>query len=209
MRRQLPRSPPVIGEIEIRTSNTAPIPVVISISWRRMLLPRTTRSRITRSSLRDLPDTPPQGNPTLPEIKKKIGSDKERCQHERQRSEELDEHVERWAGGVLEWVAKRVADDGCLVGLAALAAVCTGLDVFLGIVPCTTAVVQDECKEDARDGSHHEETGEGFVLHGDTDDDREPDRKHARKDHVLQCTLGGDVDDGCIVRFLGACHDCG
>ncbi|MGB7788595.1 hypothetical protein [Methanoregula sp.] len=50
---------PVIGEIEIRTSNAAPIPVVISISWRRMLLPRTTRSRITRSSLRNLPDTLP------------------------------------------------------------------------------------------------------------------------------------------------------
>ena len=34
------------------------------------------------------------------------------------------------------------------------------------------------------------------------------DHKGAREDHVLQRTLGRDIDDRCIVRLLGPCHDC-
>ncbi len=111
--------------------------------------------------------------------------------------------------GILERVANRISDDRGLVGFALLAAVGTGLDVFLGIVPCTAAIVEDECKEDTGDGRYHEEAGEGFVLHGNTDDDRKRDHEDAREDHVLQGTLGCDINDRCIVRLLGACHDAG
>jgi len=92
-------------------------------------------------------------------------------------------------------------NDCCLVGLAALAAVGTAFNEFLRIVPCTAAVVEDECKEDAGDGCYHEEAGEGLVFHGDTDDDREPDHEDTGEDHVPERTLGRDIDDSRVVRL--------
>ena len=82
--------------------------------------------------------------------------DEQGGQHQRDRGEQLDEDVERRAGGVLERIADRVADDGRRVGLRALAedvAVLVlevaRLDVLLGVVPCAAAVVQDGGEQDA------------------------------------------------------------
>src|SRR3989449_2545967 len=73
-----------------------------------------------------------------------VALDKQRRQHQRDRAQQLDEHVERRAGGVLERIADRVTHDGRLVGGAALPAVLTRLDVFLGIVPRPAAVRSEE-----------------------------------------------------------------
>lgn len=74
---------------------------------------------------------------------KRILLNEERCQHERERSKELDEHVEQRACGVLERAADHIPDDRCLVGVALLSAVSTGFDVFLDIVPYTSVVIED------------------------------------------------------------------
>src|SRR2546426_7287945 len=71
-----------------------------------------------------------------------VALDKQRRQHQRDRAQQLDEHVERRAGGVLERIAPRVPPHGRFGGGAALAAVLTRLDVFLGVVPRPAAVVQ-------------------------------------------------------------------
>src|SRR5437773_2382562 len=84
-----------------------------------------------------------------------VALDKQRRQHQRDRAQQLDEHVERWAGGVLERIADRVTHDRRLVGGAALPAVLTRLDVFLGIVPRPAAVVQHRGDQDAADRAHH------------------------------------------------------
>src|SRR5258708_9222981 len=68
--------------------------------------------------------------------------DKERCQYQRDRAQELDQHVERWPGGVLEGIPHRVAHDGGLMRLAALAAVLAGLDLLLGVAPRPAATVE-------------------------------------------------------------------
>ena len=44
---------------------------------------------------------------------------------------------------------KGIAHHSCLVGIGSLAAVLTGLDVLLGVVPGTTGIRHGQCKEDA------------------------------------------------------------
>src|SRR6266571_4931228 len=68
--------------------------------------------------------------------------DKERRQDQRHRAQQLDQHVERRARGVLERIAHRIPDDGRLVGRRALAAVFAGLDELLGVVPGAAPVVE-------------------------------------------------------------------
>src|SRR5436190_1657308 len=83
--------------------------------------------------------------------------DKERRQHQRDRAQELDQHVQRRPRRVLERIAHRVADHGRLVGQTALPAVFTRLDEFLGVVPRATTVVEQRGHEDPRDRADHEE----------------------------------------------------
>src|SRR6476469_11021781 len=88
-----------------------------------------------------------------PEIKRRRGrrsrprrrhrSDEQRREHERDGAQQLDQHVERRARGVLERIADGVADDCRLVGVGPLAAVDAGLDVLLRVVPGAAAVVQE------------------------------------------------------------------
>ena len=72
--------------------------------------------------------------------------------------------MKRGACSILEGIAQRVADDRCLVGLAALAAVGTTLNVFLRVVPCTAAIVEDQGEKDTGDGPDKEEPSERFVT---------------------------------------------
>src|SRR5262245_41731968 len=82
-------------------------------------------------------------------------SDKQRGEDERDRRQELDQHVERRTGRVLERVANGVADDRCRVGIGLLADdVAVGvlevarLDVLLRVVPRAAAVVQNGGEQD-------------------------------------------------------------
>src|SRR3989454_8558769 len=67
--------------------------------------------------------------------RKSCALDKERRQHERDRAQELDEHMQRRAGGVLERITHRVAHHAGLVRRTAFPAVLAGLDELLGVVP--------------------------------------------------------------------------
>src|SRR5687767_6831716 len=73
-----------------------------------------------------------------------MGSDEQRSEDEGDGGQQLDQDVERGAGGVLQGVAHGVAHDRGLVGGGALAAVSAGLDVLLGVVPGAPAVVHEE-----------------------------------------------------------------
>ena len=62
---------------------------------------------------------------------------------------ELDEDVERRTGCVLEGVAYGIAYDGSLMGIRALAAEITFLDILLGIVPGTAGVGHEDGEYEA------------------------------------------------------------
>ena len=139
-------------------------------------------------------------------------ADEERGEDQRDRRQELHEDVERRAGGVLERIADRVADDGRGVGIRALAedvAVVVlevaRLDVLLGVVPRAAAVVEDGREHDAGDRPDHQHAGDGLGAEQEPDDDRRGDRDEARGDHLAQGGLGRDVDDAGVVRAL-ACN---
>jgi hypothetical protein len=108
----------------------------------------------------------------------------ERREHERERREELDEHVEGRPGGILERVADGIADNCRLVRLAPLAAEDPALDVLLRVVPGSTAVVQDKGHEDSGNRGDHEERGHRLVLEHEPYEYRESDRKDPRRHHV-------------------------
>src|ERR671912_2358378 len=119
--------------------------------------------------------------------------DEQRGQNQRDRCEELDEDVEGGARGVLERVADRVADDRGCVGVGLLAKhvpvsieQMARLHVLLGVVPRSTAVVQDGCEHDARDGPDHQHAGDGLGTEEEPDQDRQGDRHEARGDHLAQ-----------------------
>src|SRR5438132_1039776 len=86
---------------------------------------------------------------------KSCALDKERRQHERDRAQELDQHVQRRPGRVFERIADGVTDDGCLVSGTPLPTVLAGLDELLGVVPGPAPVVEQGGHEDAADGAHH------------------------------------------------------
>src|SRR5690349_6535005 len=68
---------------------------------------------------------------------------KQRRQHQCDRAQQLDEHVQRRPRRVLERIAHRVAHHRRLVGRAPFAAVLARLNELLGVVPGPTAVVQE------------------------------------------------------------------
>src|SRR6266702_6431219 len=85
--------------------------------------------------------------------------DKQRRQHQRDRTQELDQHVQRRPRRVFEGIADGVPHDPGLVRRTALAAVLTRLDVLLGVVPRAAAVVEQRRHQDAADRPDHEERG--------------------------------------------------
>src|SRR2546422_7278206 len=125
--------------------------------------------------------------------------DKQRRQHQRDRTQQLDEHVQRRTGGVLERIAHRVADHAGLVRGTPLPAVFPGFDELLGVVPRATAVVEQRGHENACDRTDHEERGHGLgadveqQLEHQAHDDRHADRQQPRGDHRLERADGHDV----------------
>src|SRR5664279_2167443 len=84
--------------------------------------------------------------------------DEQRGEDQGDGRQQLDEDVKRGTGGVLERIADRVTHDGGRVGVRLLAQHLPGLieqvarlDVLLGVVPGTAAVIQDGGQHDARD----------------------------------------------------------
>ena len=127
----------------------------------------------------------------------------------------LIEHVQRRAGGVLEGVADRVADDGGLVRLGALAehvAVlvlqAAGLDELLGVVPGATAVVQDVRHQDAGHRADHQQAAPrppGRRMTPITIG--RADGQDAGEDHLAQRGARADVDATRVVGLDVPGHD--
>ena len=101
--------------------------------------------------------------------------DQERDDQQRDDVDDLDHRVEGRAGGVLVRVADRVAGDGRLVGVAALAAVLAVFDELLGVVPRAAARGHGDRHEDAGDDRAHEHAAEhqvALLAEHEADDDR-------------------------------------
>ena len=74
--------------------------------------------------------------------------------------------MQRWASGVLEWVADGVANNGGRVGIAPLTEdlpLCilepARLDELLRVIPCAARVVQHRGEQHAADRSNDQQTG--------------------------------------------------
>src|SRR5437762_10458482 len=141
-----PESPEIAVPMaaKIPAPMTAPMPS--AVSWRgpseRLSPPPTWMSAMHWSTVLRL---------------KSCALDKQRRQHQRDRAQELDEHMERRTGRVFERIADRVTHDRRLVGRAPLPAVLPGLDELLRVIPGPAAVVQQGGHEDPADRADHQE----------------------------------------------------
>src|SRR5881628_3163221 len=88
--------------------------------------------------------------------------DKEWRQHQRHRAQQLDEHVQRRPGRVLERIADGITDDRGLVRRTPLPTVLPSLDELLRVVPRPPAVVEQRGHQDAADRADHQERRHGL-----------------------------------------------
>src|SRR5215218_8917663 len=147
-----PKMPaPLTAPMASITRSPAPSSRFSALGWS----PSATSSAIGLRAKRDLIDGP----------RARVRLEEQRRQHERDGAEQLHQHVERWPRRVLERITDGVADDRRLVGLGALSTIRAGLDVLLGVVPGTAAVVEEAGHEDAGDRADHQERGDRFRSH--------------------------------------------
>ena len=71
---------------------------------------------------------------------KQTPSHRQSRHHDRYHAHQLDKDIQTRAGSVFERIANRIADNGCLMRLATLAAVVSFLDEFLCVIPCSSGV---------------------------------------------------------------------
>ena len=122
--------------------------------------------------------------------------------------------MKRRASGVLERVANGIAHHRCGVRVAPLAKnlplivlESTGLDVLLCVIPCPAGVVQHRGEQDAADRSNDQHAANRLVAEQESNDDWGGHRNHAWRDHLAQCSLGGDVNHTSVVRANLVGHD--
>src|SRR5690606_10720073 len=84
--------------------------------------------------------------------------------------DDLDQRVDRRAGGVLVGIAYGVAGDRCLVGLGTLAAVVAVLDVLLGVVPGAAAGGHRDGHEQSGDDGADQQSAERLRPEQQADD---------------------------------------
>src|SRR6266513_3167623 len=199
-----PESPEIAVPMaaKIPAPMTAPIPS--AVSWRgpseRLSPPPTSLSAMHWSTVLRL---------------KSCALDKQRRQHERDRAQQLDEHVQRRPGRVLERIADGITDHGGLVRRTPLPTVLTGLDELLGVVPGATAVVEQGRHENPGDRAHHEERRHGLGadmeqhLEDETHSNRHPYGEQPGSHHGLERPDGHDVHRSPVVRPRRALQDPG
>ena len=76
-------------------------------------------------------------------------ADERRGEYQRHDCHDLDEDVHGRTGGVLEGISHRVTDHRRLVVVSAFAAVGSGFDVLLSVVPRTTGVGHEDRQAEA------------------------------------------------------------
>src|SRR6266699_920073 len=176
-----PESPEIAVPMaaKIPAPMTAPIPSAVSWSGPRERLrpPPTSLSAMHWSTVLRL---------------KSCALDKERRQHQRDRAQELDQHVQRRPRRVFERIADGVTDHRRLVGRAPLPPVLARLDEFFGVVPGAPAVVEQRRHENPRDRADHEERRHrlGADMKEHLEDqphyNRHADGEQAGRDHRLE-----------------------
>src|SRR5437870_9955487 len=133
------------------------------------------------------------------------GSDDERHDQQRHDVDDLDHRVDGGTRRILARVADRVAGDGGLVRVRALAPLF--LDVLLGVVPRTAA---------AGHGDGHEKPGHDRPEKHATQGYRPEDEAHqngrehgdrGRHHHLLDRGLRHDIHAGPVFWLSGAVHD--
>ena len=77
------------------------------------------------------------------EVNDKSGKD---YRNDRQK---LDKDIDSRAGGILKGIAYGIAHNGSFVAIAALSAVVSRFNVFLGIVPGTAGITHKYCNEES------------------------------------------------------------
>ncbi|XP_021300539.1 uncharacterized protein LOC110428944, partial [Herrania umbratica] len=140
-----------------------------------------------------------------------VGADREdddgRGDQHRDQVHDLDQRVDRRAGGVLERVTDGVADDRRLVGVGALAAVVAVLDQLLRVVPGATGVGQEHRHQRARGDRAREVARERTDAEAEADGDRGEDGEQAGGGQLAQRVAGAEVDHAAVLRALRAVHD--
>src|SRR5690606_35749091 len=93
---------------------------------------------------------------------------------ERQNRNHLDQNVQRRTGGILEWIAYGIADNGSLVSGRAfeLALYQALLDELLGIVPGAAGVRHEHSEQHSHDGGTEKESAERLGSEHEPDDHR-------------------------------------
>ncbi len=122
-------------------------------------------------------------------------------QHQGNRTEQLNQDVERRTGSILHGIADGIADHTGLMRVALLPQdgaleietinhlTCfihtqvTGFNVLLRIVHCATAVVQEQGEHDTAHGTDHQHTGLGLGAKDDADGDGRKHGNYAREYH--------------------------
>ena len=123
-----------------------------------------------------------------------------RRDEQRHEVHDLDQRVDRRAGGVLERVADGVADDRRRVGVGPLAAEVAVLDDLLRVVPGTARVGQEDRHEHAGRDGPAEEPGERADAEAEPDGDRRERREQTGRGQLPQGVAGADVDDLAVLR---------
>lgn len=97
------------------------------------------------------------------------------------------------AGSILEGITYSIADDSCLVGIAALAALMTGFNIFLGVVPEAARIGHEQCQQQAGDDVAQQETANRLGAADDADYDGGKDAHQTGGNQLAQGAGGVDI----------------
>src|SRR5579872_4577336 len=146
-----------------------------------------------------------------------MNCDIEGRKHKCDRAEQLDQHVQRWACGILERIADGIANYTGLVRLAFLTqnstfrietanhlafsvyAQVASLDILLGVVPRAAAIVQEEGKYDTAHGANHQHSCLRFRAKDDTYNNGGQYGDEAGQNHSAECATSADVNAAGVV----------
>src|SRR3989442_11982616 len=133
------------------------------------------------------------------------GSDDERHDQQRHDVDDLDHRVDGGTPRVLVRVADRVAGDGGLVRVRALAPLF--LDVLLGVVPRAAAAGHGDGPEEPRHDRPKEHAPQGYRPQNETHQNGREHGDRGRHHHLLDCGLRHNIHAGPAFWLAGAFHD--
>src|ERR1035437_6194150 len=130
-----------------------------------------------------------------------------RHNQERHDIDDLDQRVDRRAGGVVVRVTDSVTGHSGFVGLRALAAEMVVFDVLLGVVPGTAAGTHGNGdKQAGHDGAHQQAAQSGWAEQ-QADQNWHHHRQQTWDHHFFDRGCGQHVNGSVVLRFAGTFHD--